>query len=48
MDIERERRVLRLFEEALDWPEAAREERLRALLAVEPDVLTEVARHAAR
>ncbi|WP_310531805.1 serine/threonine-protein kinase [Novosphingobium sp.] len=42
MDIEHERRVLRLFEEALDWPEAAREERLRALLAVEPDVLTEV------
>ncbi len=42
MDIERERRVLRLFEEALDWPEAAREERLRAVLVNEPAVLAEV------
>lgn len=42
MDIERERRVLRVFEEALDWPEAAREERLRHVLAAEPDVLEAV------
>ena len=42
MDIERERRVLRLFEEALDWPAAAREERLRDVLAGEPDVLADV------
>ncbi len=40
--MERERRVLRLFEEALDWPQAAREERLREVLADEPDVLAAV------
>jgi hypothetical protein len=28
MDIAREKRVIRLFEEALDWPPAAREARL--------------------
>lgn len=42
MDIARERRILRLFEEALDWPLAAREERLRGLLANELDVLAAV------
>ena len=42
MDIDRERRMMRLFEEALDWPEAAREERLRYVLAKEPDVLAAV------
>lgn len=42
MDIDCERRILRLFEEALDWPLAAREERLRAVLASEPNVLAAV------
>lgn len=42
MDLTRERRLLRLFEESLDWPPEAREARLREVLAGEPDVLTEV------
>ncbi len=42
MDLEREKRVIRLFEEALDWPPAAREPRLREVLAAEPDVLASV------
>jgi eukaryotic-like serine/threonine-protein kinase len=42
MDIEREQRVLKLFEEALDWPASARTERLESLLADEPDVLSAV------
>jgi len=42
MDLEREKRVVRLFEEALEWPPAAREPRLRDGLAGEPDVLAAV------
>lgn len=42
MDVAIERRVLRLFEEALDWPQAARRERLEALLGREPQVLAAV------
>lgn len=42
MDIAAEKRVLRLFEEALEWPRAARRERLSALLAGEPEVLAAV------
>jgi eukaryotic-like serine/threonine-protein kinase len=42
MDIEREQRVLQLFEQALAWPAAARQERLAALLQGEPEVLAEV------
>jgi serine/threonine-protein kinase len=42
MDIAREKRVIRLFEEALDWPPAAREARLRELLSAEPDILASV------
>ncbi len=42
MNLAREKRVIRLFEEALDWPQAAREERLRDLLSAEPDVLASV------
>ncbi len=42
MDVEREKRVIRLFEEALEWPLTARAERLRALLTDEPDILASV------
>ncbi|MBK6298850.1 MAG: serine/threonine protein kinase [Sphingomonadales bacterium] len=42
MDLAREKRVIRLFEQALDWPPAAREARLREVLADEPDVLASV------
>jgi eukaryotic-like serine/threonine-protein kinase len=42
MDIAREQRVMRLFEEALDWPVAAREARLQDLLGKEPDFLAAV------
>ena len=42
MDLTRERRLLRLFEESLDWPPEAREARLRDVLAGEPDVLAQV------
>ncbi len=42
MDIEREQRVIKLFEEALDWPATAREDRLAELLADEPDILKAV------
>ncbi|MBK9433366.1 MAG: serine/threonine protein kinase [Sphingomonadales bacterium] len=39
MDIEREKRVIKLFEEALDWPAAARTQRLTDLLSGEPEIL---------
>jgi eukaryotic-like serine/threonine-protein kinase len=42
MDIEREQRGLQLFEQALEWPASARQERLAALLHGEPKVLAEV------
>ncbi|MBK8376083.1 MAG: hypothetical protein IPL18_15055 [Sphingomonadales bacterium] len=42
MDLACEKRVIRLFEQALDWPPAAREARLRKALADEPDVLASV------
>lgn len=42
MDIARETRVIKLFEEALEWPAAARVERLTALLSDEPEILREV------
>ncbi len=42
MDIEREQRVLQLFEQAMEWPAAARQERLTALLQSDPEVLAEV------
>jgi eukaryotic-like serine/threonine-protein kinase len=42
MDIAQEKRVLRLFEEALGWPSTARRERLAALLNGEPQVLAAV------
>jgi hypothetical protein len=42
MDIEREKRVIKLFEEALEWPPAARAERLTELLSDEPEILSEV------
>lgn len=42
MDIERERRIIRIFEEALEWPRSARSERLEAALGAEPAILAEV------
>lgn len=42
MDVETERRVLRLFEEALVWPQRVREARLAELLGDEPEVLAAV------
>jgi eukaryotic-like serine/threonine-protein kinase len=42
MDIEREKRVIKLFEEALEWPPAVRAERLTELLSDEPEILSEV------
>jgi serine/threonine-protein kinase len=42
MDIAREQRVIRLFEEALEWPAAARVERLTELLSGEPEILRAV------
>jgi hypothetical protein len=39
VDIEREKRVIKLFEEALDWPAAARTQRLTDLLSGEPEIL---------
>ena len=42
MDIEREKRVIKLFEEALEWPPAVRAERLTELLSDDPEILNEV------
>ncbi len=42
MDVAREKRVVKLFEEALDWPVVARKERLEALLAGEPGIFQAV------
>jgi eukaryotic-like serine/threonine-protein kinase len=42
MDIAREQRVVKLFEEALEWPASARKLRLTSLLGDEPDVLSAV------
>lgn len=42
MDIEREKRVIKLFEETLEWPPAVRAERLSELLSDEPEILNEV------
>lgn len=42
MDIAREQRVIRLFEEALEWPAAARVNRLTELLSDEPEILAAV------
>jgi serine/threonine-protein kinase len=42
MNPEIERRALGLFEEALDWSEAGRTQRLRAGLAGEPELLAAV------
>jgi eukaryotic-like serine/threonine-protein kinase len=42
MDIARQQRVIKLFDEALEWPRAARVERLTDLLSGEPELLSEV------